>query len=289
MQRRAFRSMGTDVEVLLDGVNEVDAPAAFSWAQGEFERLEALFSRFRDDSELSRLNADGEIDASPDMLAVVSAALRARERTGGRFDPTVHDALVAAGYDRTFELVARRTVRAGASPGPAGGAARIEDGRIELAPGVRLDLGGIVKGYAADCVAAELSTIAACLVNAGGDVAVRGVPSLGAWGVAVETPDGSMTLALVAGGLATSGADRRRWRTEAGERHHLIDPRTGRSADSDILRVTAAAGSAVEAEILAKALFLAGEHAGAAEADALGVPAVFVTRDLRVRMTGGLS
>lgn len=289
MQRRAFRSMGTDVEVLLDGVNEVDALAAFSWAQWEFGRLEAMFSRFRDDSELSRLNADGEIDASPEMLAVVAAALRARERTGGRFDPTVHDALVAAGYDRTFELVAERTVRTAASPGPAGGAVRIDGERIELAPGVRLDLGGIVKGYAADRVAAELVPVGACLVNAGGDVAVRGVPSLGAWGVAVETPDGSTTLALVAGGLATSGADRRRWRTEEGERHHLIDPRTGRSADSDVLRVTAAAGSAVEAEVLAKAFFLAGERAGAAEADALGVPAVFVTRDRRVRMTGGLA
>jgi FAD:protein FMN transferase len=289
MQRRAFRAMGTDFEVLLDGASEVDALAAFSWAQWEFDHLEAMFSRFRDDSELSRLNANGEIDASPEMLAVVSAGLAARERTGGRFDPTVHDALVAAGYDRTFELVAERTAPAAPSPGPAGGAVRIDGGRIELAPGVRLDLGGIAKGFAADRVAAELAPVGACLVNAGGDVAVRGVPSLGAWGVAVETPDGSMTLALVAGGLATSGADRRRWRTEEGEQHHLIDPRTGRPADTDVLRVTAAAGSAVEAEVLAKALFLAGEHAGAAEADALGVPAVFVTRDRRVRMTGGLA
>ena len=286
MERHVFRAMGTDVELLLDGVNALDACAAWSWAEWEFERLEAIFSRFRDDSELSRLNAEGEGEASREMLAVVGAALDARARTRGRFDPTVHDALVAAGYDRTFDGLPAVSTRAPSRP--AGGAVRVRGRRIELGSGVRLDLGGIAKGYAADRVAAELESVGPCLVNAGGDLAIRGVPQSGAWGIAVEVPTGSMTLALTAGGLATSGADRRRWLTDDGEQHHLIDPTTGHPGQSDLARVTAVSHSAVEAEVHAKALFLAGERAATAEADALGIAAVFVTTDGRVRTAGGL-
>ena len=97
MERHAFRAMGTEIELLGDG--------GFELAEAEFHRLEAQLTRFRPESELSRLNRDGCIDASPDLLRVVELALDARERTDGRFDPTVHDALVAAGYDRTFAEV----------------------------------------------------------------------------------------------------------------------------------------------------------------------------------------
>ena len=103
MERRSFRAMGTTVELL---VETGDAADALDAAEAEFERLEQTLSRFRPGSELSRLNRDGAIEASPDLLDVVERALEGRERTGGRFDPTVHDALVAAGYDRTFDEVA---------------------------------------------------------------------------------------------------------------------------------------------------------------------------------------
>ena len=110
MLRRAFRAMGTDVELLLDAEPGERAERALDRAEAEFERLEQVMSRFRDDSELSRLNRDGRIaDASPDLVRVVELALEAREATGGRFDPTVHDAVVAAGYDRTFDAVAPDT------------------------------------------------------------------------------------------------------------------------------------------------------------------------------------
>jgi len=104
MQRRAFRAMGTEIELFLDAPN---GDAALVEAEAEFHRLEKLLSRFRSDSELSRLNRDGAIDASADLVKVTQLALRARERTGGRFDPTVHEALVAAGYDRSFELLSQ--------------------------------------------------------------------------------------------------------------------------------------------------------------------------------------
>jgi thiamine biosynthesis lipoprotein len=292
MQRHSFRAMGTDVEILLDTVAGPEALLALASAEAEFERLEALLSRFRPDSELSRLNAQGELDAGDDLLNVVRLALGARERTGGRFDPTVHDSLVAAGYDRSFELLqdaGSSRPPHGRGPAQCGGRAAVRGRRLALGREVRLDLGGIGKGYAVDRVAALLAPVGACLVNAGGDLAVAGVPDGGVWPIAVELPSGSLTLGLAEGALATSGSDRRRWRVDGEERHHLVDPRTGLPSGSDLRTVTVAAATAVEAEVWAKALFLAGEEAGAAEADARRLPAILVTADERVRRAGGLA
>jgi thiamine biosynthesis lipoprotein len=276
---RRFRAMGTDVEFLVEAE---DPERALEAAEAEFHRLEALLSRFRPDSELSRLNEHGSLEPGPDLLEVVELALLARIRTGGRFDPTVHDALVAAGYDRSFELVPADGPAAGAAP--CRGGVLVDGRRIELEPGVRLDLGGIGKGFAVERAAVVLAAAGPCLVNAGGDLAVRG----GSWPVGVETADGQITLELDRGAIATSGRDRRRWRRNGHEQHHLIDPRTGAPAESDLLRVTVVASDAVEAEAWAKALFLAGEDAAAAEADELGLPTVLVTADGRTRLAGGL-
>jgi thiamine biosynthesis lipoprotein len=287
MERHAFHAMGTGIEAFLDVPPGLEAVLGLASAEREFRRLEELLTRFDEASELSRLNAAGAMEAGDDLLAVVELALDARERTDGRFDPTVHDALVAAGYDRTFELLVGGP--AAAAPPRTTGGVRIRGRRIELDPGVRLDLGGIGKGYAVDRAVSLLAPLGPCLVNAGGDLAVAGVPEAGVWPVAVETPSGPLTLGLRQGALATSGSDRRRWRAGDAVHHHLIDPATGRPSDSDLLRVTVTAAAAVEAEVLAKALFLAGEDAAILEADRLGVPALLVTADGRVRRAGGLA
>jgi thiamine biosynthesis lipoprotein len=281
MERRTFRAMGTDIELLVAADSAGDALDA---AEGEFHRLEALLSRFRDDSELSQLNRDGSIDAGPDLLRVVQLALDARERTGGRFDPTVHDAVVAAGYDRTFDDVPADG-GAGRAAVPAGGDVRIDGSRIELDRGVRIDLGGIGKGYAAERAAEPLAIAGPCLVSAGGDIATRA----GRWPVGVETADGTLTLELSGSALATSGRDRRTWRRGGRAMHHLIDPRTGAPADSDVVRITVVAPDAVDAEVLATSFFLSGVEGAAAEADAAGVPAVIVGADGRTRLAGGLA
>lgn len=280
MQHRGFRAMGTDVELFVDAD---DADEQLAAAEREFHRLESLLSRFRSDSELARLNRDGALDAGPDLLRVVRLALDARERTMGRFDPTVHDAVVAAGYDRTFDELPADG--ASAAPVPAGGGARLDGGRIALGPGVRIDLGGIGKGYAAERAAELLATAGPCLVNAGGDIATRG----GRWPVGVETGGDPLTLELADAGLATSGRDRRTWRRAGRRQHHLIDPRTGAPSTSDVLRVTVVAADAVEAEVAAKSLFLAGAEQAAAEADAAGLAAVIVGADGRTVLAGGLA
>lgn len=291
MLRHAFRAMGTEIELLVDADG---AEGALASAEAEFHRLEALLSRFRPESELSRLNEAGTLDAGPDLARVVGLALAARTDSGGRFDPTVHDALVAAGYDRSFELVA---VEADAPPRPSAARptarqvrpspdVRVAGSRISLAEGVRLDLGGIGKGYAAERAAEILGVAGPCLVNAGGDVATRD----GSWTIGVETADDPLTLELSQShALATSGRDRRRWKRGGRELHHLIDPRTGEPAESDLLRVTVVASDTVRAEVAAKALFLAGAEEAAAEAELTGTPAVLVTEDGRTLFAGGLA
>jgi len=288
MERHEFRAMGTEVEVLVDLPPGEAANSAFAETEREFERIEAALSRFRPESELSSLNRLGTVKAGPDLLVTTELALAARERTGGRFDPTVHDALVAAGYDRSFELVpAEGPSRNGKGKFACGGPVEIDrfSRTIRLAAGVHLDLGGIGKGYAVDRAAKRISKLGPCLVNAGGDVAVRGRR----WPVGVETANGFVTLELVSGALATSGSDRRQWRRDGQELHHLIDPLTSRPSTSDLLRVTVVGTSAAEAEVLAKSLFLAGEEHAVAEAEREGTPAVLVTRDGRTVMTGTLA
>jgi thiamine biosynthesis lipoprotein len=271
--------MGTDVEV---HVQAEDADSALIAAEAEFERLEQVMSRFRPTSELSLLNDAGQIDASPDLLEVVELALAARTRTNGRFDPTVHNTLVAVGYDRTFDELPAEGPAVTTARAACGGGVHIDGSRITLDPGARLDLGGIGKGFAAERAASLLAPAGPCLVSAGGDIAVRGLPEGDVWPIAVTD---ELTLGLTRGGLATSGTERRRWRRGDTDCHHLIDPATGRPAVSDIVRVTAVGSDAVDAEVLATSLFLGGADA-AVEA---GVPAVALTVDGRTIVTGGIA
>jgi thiamine biosynthesis lipoprotein len=285
MLRYAFHCMGTEVELVLRADTGAEV---LPRAEGEFHRLDALLSRFRADSELSRLNRLGSCRVGPELIEILHAALEARERTGGRFDPTVHDALVGAGYDRTFELVSAGVVAHSPMPASCGGEVFVDEGEsvVEVEPGYRLDLGGIAKGYAADRVLALLAPAGPALVDAGGDIAVTG----GSWTIGVETRDGSVVLELDEGSVATSGRDRRRWFAGGEDAHHLIDPATGKPAEGDLLRVTAVAATGIEAEVLATALFLAGDvDDAAAEADVLGVPAILVADDGRAVLTGGLT
>jgi thiamine biosynthesis lipoprotein len=154
-----------------------------------------------------------------------------------------------------------------------GGRVDIDGSRITLAPDVRLDLGGIAKGYAVDRAAAILAGAGPCLVNAGGDLAARG----GAWPVGLEGT--RLVLQLSDGAIATSGRDRRRWRRGDEERHHLIDPATSRPAVTELLRVTVVAPTAVEAEVLATVAFLGGD---------VDAPRVLVRADGTVTLAGGL-
>ena len=284
MQRIEFRAMGC---AMLAAVDSEAAHAADQLAQAPrwFEEWEQCLSRFRPDSELSLLNASAAqaTPVSMDLWEVVQAALHAASATEGLVTPTLLPALEAAGYDRTFEQIGAGDLRPpvtdwrGANsyspPEPVADWRSIRAshrGRALLLPaGTRLDLGGIAKGWAADKAARRLRACGPALVDAGGDIAVSGPRADGQpWPIAIGNPlhpDKHLAvLAVAGGGVATSGRDYRRWRSGDEWRHHILDPRTGRPAQTDVLSATVVARSAVEAETAAKAALILGSEAGMA-------------------------
>jgi FAD:protein FMN transferase len=267
LEQLTFGAMGTacSATVTMGARDAWSAERALAAGRAEVAACERALSRFVPGSDLSRLNAAaGEwVGVDARLVAALAAALDARAATGGRYDPTVLPALIAAGYDRSFEQLRPRL------PMPldgwrAGAAIEVdrEARRARVEPGTAVDLGGIGKGFAAGrAVAAMLAAwplMPGALVDLGGDLAVRGyAPDDGPWRIAVADPDvpGGRVgiLEVTAGGVATSGRDRRRF--GPGRRlHHLIDPATGAPAQPGPLTVTVAAPDAAEAEAHSTAL-----------------------------------
>ncbi len=264
---RPFRAMGTScaLAVTVRSLDGRGADQALEAGLAEVEACERALSRFDPSSDLSRLNAAAgrwvEVDAR--LVDALGAALRAREDTDGRFDPTILPALVAAGYDRTFDELEERPARA-ASGWRAAAEVELdpEHGRARVESGAAVDLGGIGKGFSAGRALFAMHWawpgLPGALVDLGGDVALAGrTPDGGPWRVAIadaRRPGETLaTLAIDAGGVATSGRDRRRFGPNR-SLHHLIDPATGAPALAGPLAVTVVAPDPAEAEAHATAL-----------------------------------
>ncbi len=182
------------------------------------------------------------------------------------------NALEQAGYDRSFERLGESAGEAGPGPMPDAGAferVAFDPVRrtVKLPPGVRLDLGGTGKGWAAHQAMKRLSAFGPALVDAGGDLAASGPPMRGsAWPVGLADPfDPDEDLAMLAlgkGGAATSGRDHRRWRKNGTWMHHIINPITGRPAETNVISATVLAPDALQAESAAKVALILGSREG---------------------------
>lgn len=293
-----FRAMGSQIQLWLDA-NPRRARPAFEQVVAWFEETEATLSRFRPDSELCWLNDRPEqwVAVSPLMWRVVTSALSLARSTGGLFDPTILQALEAAGYTMTFEEVrAGRSTPIGRASAP-GGWQRVALDRtqqaIRLPAGVRLDLGGVAKGIVAQEAAAMLSEVGPALVDAGGDLTAGDAPhGWPGWPVAVAAPSGLgeaekdlFKVWLAQATLATSGRDYRRWRQGGQTAHHLIDPRTGRPATGDVLTATVLARDAAEAEGWATAALIAGSETAMTMLGDRRIAAALVCSNGRLRLT----
>jgi thiamine biosynthesis lipoprotein len=253
--------MGTEVVILADAASDA---ARFSsvtrMVEAVFEREEARFSRFRDDTELTAVNASAGtwMTVSAPFRDVLVRSLEAAARTGGLFDPTVLPALVAAGYDRDFDEV-RIAPLPPRPPEPAGRWPEVElrGSEVRFPHGVGLDFGGIAKGWTVDLALRAAADLPWAVVNAGGDLAVRNVPD--GFDVRVEDPllpaEEAIRLTISDGALATSSVTARQWGPSL---HHLIDPRTGRPAVTDVVQATAWASTCAEAEVGSKWALLGG-------------------------------
>jgi thiamine biosynthesis lipoprotein len=263
--------------------------------------VDVTCSRFRPDSELSHVNAraGSPTTISAAFCRAVRAALDAARTTGGLVDPTLGADLRAAGYDRTFAFVRERSSwRVEARPLRRSSWADIQlddEERVVLLPrDVELDLGATAKALAADDAVRSIAAEVECgvLVSLGGDLSVAGETPAGGWPVLVAedhaaplTSDGP-TVGVAAGGLATSGTAVRRWPTDRGEAHHILDPRTGRPAASPWVSVSVAAASCLEANVAATAALVLGDDALSWLAER-NLPARAVRRDGHVAVTGG--
>jgi FAD:protein FMN transferase len=288
-RQREFRAMGSDAHVVV-----LDPPAGvLEWACDEIGRLEKLWSRFLTDSDLNRCNraaGTGPVRVHPLTMLAIQRALQLARATGGLFDPTILTTLEALGYDRPFRdfQPGDRGDLSGVGPAPTVAGIELDTDAftVSLPIGARLDLGGVGKGLAADLIAEGAVDRGAmgAAVGMGGDVRIAGIgPDDGRWDIEVDDPrcPGTpfMTWALrhapfdpsqpfdpepvrVDSAIVTSTCALRSW-THAGERvHHVIDPATGRSANNGVRAVVVAAADAAWAEGFAKAVVIAGVHAG---------------------------
>ncbi len=275
-----FPAMGTMVSLLLPTPRAASGTAA---VRALFAGWEGTLSRFRPDSELSYLNrrAGETVAVGALLFEVIATALVAARASGGLYDPTLLRQIEGLGYDRSFESLPSRLAPASTPVLRAGGGWRgvyLEPAsrRVTLPTGVGLDLGGIAKGMAVDAALARLAALGAApaMVNAGGDLAVSGLPPDGdAWTVAIPCPNAGddYVLPLHHGAVATSGVARRHWRQGAEARHHLLDPRTGLPSASGLWSVTVVAARCTQAEAAVKVAFVLGPDAGARFLDQQGL------------------
>ncbi|TDC25985.1 FAD:protein FMN transferase [Streptomyces sp. 8K308] len=260
------RVMGTE---LLTVLSPGEAAAVLGWLRD----VEAVFSRFRPESDVSRANAGGLVAVSELFLRVLDEACAHQERTGGLFSPFLGAELARLGYAVDFDSVGV------AEPTPSGPAApgRIprpqvhldhDDSTIRLPAGVAVDLGGFVKGWSVQAAADALLSERG-LIDAGGDLVAWRRPTDPPWRVGVthplrQEPVGVLELPEAAA-VATSSVVRRSWPSATGGRlHHIIDPRTGDPADSDCLQATVLAGDLATAEVHATCLTILGTGEGPA-------------------------
>lgn len=258
--------MGTRAEVIVVG----GASGLADTALARLHDLEARWSRFRPDSEISRCNrgVGAPCVVSDETAALVERLVSAWSATGGRFDPTQLPRIRALGYDRSWPFSGHSGSEGAAAAVAAPGCADIRVDRaarmVWLPPGTEIDPGGLGKGFAADLVTGELRAEGAAggLVNVGGDLRVFGAAPTGdRWRIVVTDPDHPdaepARIGIATGGLATSSTRRRRWTlASGGEAHHLIDPATGRPAVGPWCTVTAVAAAAWCAEAATKAALL---------------------------------
>jgi FAD:protein FMN transferase len=249
LEQRLFEALGGQCEIYAVGLDAARLIESESSVHEMHDRL----TRFSPTSELSRFNgsAGSWADVSPLLESLLRECVRAHNVSGGLVNAAVLPALLAAGYTRTFSEGPTR-ITASVVPPALPEVLEVRAGRARLRLGASIDLGGIAKGWLADRLAADLG--ANSLVNLCGDLYARGGGETGE-GWPVGMPGMEKTLLLRDMGAATSGTRKRSWGPDL---HHLIDPRTGLPARTDLSEVSVVARTGADAEIFAKTALLLG-------------------------------
>ena len=304
---RTVYAMDTVMNLTVYGEN---AASALENAEKELHMLdEDILSRTAEDSELYALNASGgetvEYGADDTLPALIETALAISDATNGAFDPTLAPVLDAWGFTKDTRRVppddelAELLCHTGRDRVTC---ARTADGwAVALLDGAQLDLGGIAKGYAADLLRAQLEKegVTSATLDLGGDVFVMGKKADGSdWRIAVKDPaDTESYLGVLTASdkfIVTSGVYERYFEENGVRYHHIIDPKTGRPAESGLVSVTVVCENGSWADALSTACFVLGADGALALRDDLAAQRtdfelILVTDDGRVFCTGGLA
>jgi thiamine biosynthesis lipoprotein len=251
LNRLDFEALGSNCSLFAMEAGAERLARAADWVRAMHVRL----TRFDAGSELSRLNAAAGTWApvSDELELLLREALRAYDLSGGLVNAAVVPALLALGYSRPLRLGPGAPAEAVGPLPPLPAVLEVVPGRARLEPGAAIDLGGIAKGWLADRLSERIGEC--CLVNLGGDLYARGGgPSGEGWPVGL----GTATVLLRDQGAATSSTRKRSWEVEGRSVHHLVDPRTGRDAQTDLAEVSVVAADATQAEVFAKTALLLG-------------------------------
>ena len=274
------RAMGGGLGIHVAVTHHADLPAAEADAARVAARVRAWagrLTRHDPDSDLMRANADpdGATRVRPTLAAALRWAAEATEMSGGIVDATLLRERLAAEAPTPFVpppadlrgWSSLRSSRPVARPAWRLEASRHRSAVLHRERGAAFDLDGVAKGWIADRALALLDRHPGALVDADGDIAIRSAEG-DSWEVSVadpRTPGAELAVFALPGagrgaryGLATSGISVHRWAAPDGERHHLIDPRTGVPAATDVIQATVLAGSACAAEAWAKTAVVLG-------------------------------
>jgi FAD:protein FMN transferase len=298
--RRQFSAWGSTVVVATTSPDAIEA--AVMILHEELVAIDEACSRFRPDSELSRVHETGgsPVEVSGLLGEAIETALRVAEDTDGTVDPTVGSAVIELGYDRDFAKVpaASRAGAIGGRPRPAPGWRCVEwdraRRRVTVPAGVILDLGATAKALAADRASSLIAaaTGSGVLVNLGGDVSLAGPPPDGGWAIGIAVActtapeESDVVVAIREGGLASSGTAVRTWVRGDRRVHHIVDPATGANAESRWRLVSVAAPSCVEANTVSTAAIVWGPSA-IDRLTGTGLPCRLVGDDGTVVVLGG--
>jgi thiamine biosynthesis lipoprotein len=294
--RRDWTVWGLTASVVVDDPTALDV--AERTVRDLLDEVDRACSRFRDDSELSRLRGQLSrgVEVSPLLATLVASAIQAADLSGGDVDPTLGNELHALGYDRDFAAMATTgtsglVVRMLRRPEPGWTRISLRHRLLTVPDDLTLDLGASAKAVTADLAAQRIATGlgTAALVSLGGDIATAGEPRDGVWHVLVQdTPDDPAQRIRLDGGwaIATSSTQKRRWVVDGRSVHHILDPRSGLPAQAVWRTTTVVARTCLEANAMSTAAVVRGRQAIGWLARQ-GAPARLVDEHGRILTTDG--
>ncbi len=275
---RRWTVMGTYAQAEINAFDAKSAERMMERVRSACERVDAEMSNWKQDSMLNQVNRDARKGAAPvssaDLYRCIRLAYEFAKNTEGAFDPTVGRLMQAYGFRPVRPRVPNEVELAAAMDHSGWDKIQIfpETRSVRfLDPGLELDLGGIAKGYAVDVAARNfaLPGIRSGIIDLGGTVYAWGVPEPDlAWQVVIRDPglpDGNTGIVLLQDrAVATSAIYENSFTVDGVTYGHILDSRTGRPADTDIIAASVISDSAAEADALSTAFFVAGSQGAAA-------------------------